>query len=46
MKGFEGWYLKHQRGKDMLAFIPGRAESGAFVQMVSTGAPASFQYRI
>lgn len=36
MKGFEGWYFKHQRGKDMLAFIPGRAESGAFVQMITS----------
>lgn len=35
MKGFEGWYFKHQRGKEMLAFIPGRAESGAFIQMVT-----------
>lgn len=35
-KGFEGWYFKHQKGSDMLAFIPGRAESGAFVQMMSS----------
>ena len=34
-KGFEGWYFKHQKGNDMIAFIPGRAESGAFVQMIS-----------
>lgn len=34
-KGFEGWYFKHQKGDDMVAFIPGRAESGAFVQMIS-----------
>lgn len=33
--GFEGWYFKHQCGGDMLAFIPGKAESGAFVQMIS-----------
>ena len=31
-KGFEGWYFKHQKGDDMVAFIPGRAESGAFIQ--------------
>ena len=34
-KGFEGWYFKHQNGNDMLAFIPGRAESGAFIQLIS-----------
>lgn len=34
-KGFEGWYFKHQKGGDTIAFIPGRAESGAFVQMIS-----------
>lgn len=33
--GFEGWYFKHQKGDDMVAFIPGRAESGAFVQMIT-----------
>ena len=25
-KGFEGWYFKHQKGDDMVAFIPGRAD--------------------
>lgn len=35
-KGFEGWYFKHQKGGDMIAFIPGRAESGAFLLMIST----------
>lgn len=34
-KGFEGWYFKHQKGNDVLAFIPGIAESGAFIQMLS-----------
>ena len=24
-RGFEGWYFKHQKGDDALAFIPGRA---------------------
>lgn len=33
--GFEGWYFKHQKGDRLLAFIPGRAESGAFVQVLS-----------
>lgn len=30
-RGFEGWYFKHQKDGDMIALIPGRAESGAFV---------------
>lgn len=34
-KGFEGWYFKHQKGDSMVAFIPGRAQSGGFVQMIS-----------
>lgn len=34
-KGFVGWYFKHQKGDVMVAFIPGRAQSGAFVQMLS-----------
>lgn len=34
-KGFEGWYFKHQQGDKMLAFIPGIAESGAFIQMIN-----------
>ena len=34
-KGFAGWYFKHQKGDAMVAFIPGRAQSGAFVQMIS-----------
>lgn len=33
--GFAGWYFKHQKGDAMVAFIPGRAQSGAFVQMLS-----------
>lgn len=34
-RGFEGWYFKHQKGDDMVAFIPGQAESGAFIQLIS-----------
>lgn len=32
---FEGWYFKHQCGDSMIAFIPGRTKSGAFIQMIS-----------
>lgn len=41
-KGFEGWYFKHQRGDDLLAFIPGRAEGGGFVQMISPAGSRQF----
>ncbi|MGN0114579.1 MAG: tocopherol cyclase family protein [Acutalibacteraceae bacterium] len=41
--GFEGWYFKHQCGGDMLAFIPGKAESGAFVQMMSSNGSRYFE---
>lgn len=41
-RGFEGWYFKHQKGDDMLAFIPGRAESGAFVQLISRDGSRQF----
>ena len=33
---FEGWYFKHQLGDTVIAFIPGRAESGAFIQVISS----------
>ena len=39
---FEGWYFKHQCGRDMIAFIPGRAESGAFIQVISPGGSRQF----
>jgi hypothetical protein len=32
---FEGWYYKHQAGGRSLALIPGRADGGAFVQVVT-----------
>ena len=32
---FEGWYYKHQANGRSLALIPGRADSGAFVQVVT-----------
>ena len=42
-KGFEGWYFKHQKGDDMVAFIPGRAESGAFIQLISHEGARQFE---
>lgn len=32
---YEGWYMKQQRGNDVLAVIPGRAQDSAFVQVVT-----------
>jgi hypothetical protein len=34
---FEGWYYKHQVHGRSLAVIPGRAEDGAFIQVVTGG---------
>ena len=42
-KGFEGWYFKHQKADDMVAFIPGRAESGAFIQLISQEGAQQFE---
>ena len=42
-KGFEGWYFKHQKGDDTVAFIPGRAESGAFIQLISKEGARQFE---
>lgn len=42
-KGFEGWYFKHQKEDDMVAFIPGRAESGAFIQLISQEGAQQFE---
>ncbi|HWQ57848.1 MAG TPA: tocopherol cyclase family protein [Clostridia bacterium] len=39
---FEGWYFKHQKGKETLAFIPGRAGSGAFVQVIGSHGSRQF----
>jgi tocopherol cyclase len=41
-KGFAGWYFKHQRGGDMVSFIPGSAESGAFIQMITPSGSRQF----
>ncbi len=32
---FEGWYFKLRKTGKTVAFIPGRAESGAFVQVIA-----------
>lgn len=32
---FEGWYFKHQKGHQMVSFIPGRAVGGAFLQVMT-----------
>lgn len=42
MRGFEGWYYKHQKGGRVLALIPGRAQSGAFVQMMTDAGSRTF----
>ncbi|NLU23259.1 MAG: hypothetical protein GXW99_00785 [Clostridiales bacterium] len=39
---FMGWYHKLQRGDDTIAFIPGRAGDGAFVQVIDTRGSRQF----
>ena len=41
--GFEGWYFKHQKENEMVAFIPGQAESGAFIQLISQEGARQFE---
>lgn len=42
MRGFEGWYFKHQKDGQTVAFIPGRARGGAFVQMIDNSGSRQF----
>ncbi|HOS18609.1 MAG TPA: tocopherol cyclase family protein [Clostridia bacterium] len=42
---FEGWYFKHHKGGETLAFIPGRAGSGAFVQLIGAGGSRQFDVK-
>lgn len=41
-KRFEGWYFKHQRNDKILAFIPGIAQSGAFIQIIADNGSRHF----
>ena len=39
---FQGWYYKQRTGDYMLAFIPGRAADGPFVQMIDSNGTRRF----
>ena len=39
---FLGWYYKQRAGDYMLAFIPGRASGGPFVQMIDSNGTRHF----
>jgi hypothetical protein len=41
---FEGWYYKQQAGGKTLAVIPGRADGGAFIQVVTETASYHIEY--
>ena len=41
-KHFEGWYFKHYKDGETIAFIPGRAKNGAFVQFIENEGARSF----
>lgn len=39
---FEGWYYKQRADDYMIAFIPGKADSGAFIQVIDSYGARSF----
>ena len=41
-RGFRGWYYKQRAGDYMLAFIPGQASDGAFVQVIDSAGTRYF----
>lgn len=41
---FEGWYLKHQKGNNTIAFIPGISNEFAFVQAITNNISYNIQY--
>jgi len=41
---FEGWYLKHQRDNNTLAFIPGRSNDTAFIQVITNNESYNIAY--
>jgi len=43
---FEGWYYKHQSNGKTLALIPGKADSGAFVQVVTDNRAYNIPYAL
>lgn len=43
--GFEGWYFKHQNLGKTIAFIPGRAKSGSFIQMLDDSGSRQFEVK-
>lgn len=44
-KKFKGWYFKHQYGNDVVAFIPGTADSGNFIQVIADGRSEHFDIK-
>ena len=42
---FEGWYFKHQADGNTLCLIPGKADSGAFIQVITEDASHVLNYR-
>ena len=39
-----GWYFKHQHAEETIAFIPGWAKSGAFVQVITNAFSRQFPF--
>lgn len=41
---FEGWYFKHQKAGQTVAFIPGRSAKGAFIQVITDAGSHQVEY--
>ncbi len=41
---FKGYYFKHQCGDDTVAFIPGIADSGAFIQVITNKGSRNYSF--
>lgn len=42
---FEGWYFKHQKNGQTVAFIPGKSGSGDFVQVITNRSALHFEVK-
>ncbi|MFR1519306.1 MAG: tocopherol cyclase family protein [Clostridia bacterium] len=41
---FEGYYFRHLKNGEVIAFIPGRSESGAFIQVITNQKSYRYQF--
>ena len=41
---FQGYYFKHQKNDEAIVFIPGKADDGAFVQVISNDDSYNYEF--